>query len=305
MDNISILYDILNEVSDSKSISEVATKLFISQPYVSKVIKQAEDKYGVLLVNRKKRISLTKPGVIILEGLRTIIEQENELNYKVSRFKKNTNFEIKIALNQPWMTANPLTLISFLRQKYPEITFSFYTETTNIAQDLLLNHSIDIFIGKVLVNEKISSTYLLDSDLYLVIPENLPMFNIHDSELSLSLLKNFDHINFISLTDESFFQTMINHMFEENEIHLNKVVKVADSIAATQLAIEGLGYTIAMKSIATRIAKQKSKKVKLIHIPTSHLQLSIGISYLKDSNSLITEIAHELKEFFATNDIFN
>ena len=48
------LYDILRNVSSSTTISNIANKLFLSEPYISKVIKDAESKYHVILIKRNK-----------------------------------------------------------------------------------------------------------------------------------------------------------------------------------------------------------------------------------------------------------
>lgn len=114
------IYKILNEVTESSTIHEVSERLFLSEPYVSKTIKQAENKYDVILINRKtKPITLTKAGEIVLKNLRQIIEVRNELEYDLLPYKKLKNFEVRIALNQPWLVLYGKKLIEFLVKKRP------------------------------------------------------------------------------------------------------------------------------------------------------------------------------------------
>lgn len=49
-----LLYDILTEVPHSRTITDIAQKTYMSQPYISQVIHSSEEKYGVKLINRNK-----------------------------------------------------------------------------------------------------------------------------------------------------------------------------------------------------------------------------------------------------------
>ncbi len=294
------LYDILRTSLSVTTINGIAKKLFLSEPYISKLLKQTEEKYHVILLNRnQKPIQLTKAGEIFLKDLRTILESQNELNYDLEPYQDNKEYEIRIAFNQPWLETQGKSIITFLMRRFPEITFSFFEQTTNLAQDNLLNHSLDVFVGKVLVNRHISSTYFTDSKLSFLVPESSPLFQIQARTLTPAIFKHFDNQKFISLTDDSFFQVMVDHMFAENEVILNKVVKVANSLISNQLAYQGLGYTIAAKN--NTLFTPDQQKVKIINIPENMLQLNNGVSYLNDSSKMVHKVGKELLGYLKRN----
>ncbi|GHN44512.1 hypothetical protein ME798_00420 [Lactobacillus delbrueckii] len=50
-----VLYQILTTAEDCQTVSDIAKKLFLSQPYVSQVLSKAEKKYNVVLLERRSR----------------------------------------------------------------------------------------------------------------------------------------------------------------------------------------------------------------------------------------------------------
>lgn len=74
------LYNILKTTLSVNTISDIAKKLFLSEPYISKLLKQTERKYNVVLINRNnKPIKLTKAGEVFLKDLQIILDSKNEL----------------------------------------------------------------------------------------------------------------------------------------------------------------------------------------------------------------------------------
>ncbi len=67
--NSNLLF-FLQSIQETGSISETARQLYVTQPYVSRIIKEAEKKYDVtLLVREHHPITLTIAGRKLLEYL--------------------------------------------------------------------------------------------------------------------------------------------------------------------------------------------------------------------------------------------
>lgn len=96
------IYDILASVKTCRSITDIANRLMLGRPYVSKQIHNAELKYHTKLINRKPLpITLTKAGKIVLASLEKELEIQNKLKLDLSPYiAGETNF-IKIDVNQP------------------------------------------------------------------------------------------------------------------------------------------------------------------------------------------------------------
>lgn len=146
---------------------------------------------------------------------------------------------------------------------------------------------------------------MLQKVLHIVASESSSIYNLQSAELKREHLKELDSLPYISLTDDSFFQAMIDNLFLEHEVNLNKKIKVQNSIAAVKLAVKGYGFAISLKDTALEIAAKENKLIKLIHIPDNLLQLSIGISYLNNSHKLIKNITQSITNYFKENSFFN
>lgn len=81
--NYQLLYQILSTINQSRTISQVANQLYLSQPYISQVISKSEKKYQVKLVNRSSLpIELTKAGKQLIRRFRETDQRSSHLAAK-------------------------------------------------------------------------------------------------------------------------------------------------------------------------------------------------------------------------------
>lgn len=79
-EQLEFLEKLLTSVKQAETLTKVAQELYVSQPYVSRILKQAEEKYQVQLVERQKNpISLTLAGQTLLNGLQKMRQTSQEL----------------------------------------------------------------------------------------------------------------------------------------------------------------------------------------------------------------------------------
>ncbi|MBE9545857.1 MAG: LysR family transcriptional regulator, partial [Proteobacteria bacterium] len=79
------------------SFSRAAKKMFLTQPSLTKHIKNLEESVSARIVNRENRgISLTSEGKIIYDYSRRIFRLRDEAQEKISRMKENESGSIFI-----------------------------------------------------------------------------------------------------------------------------------------------------------------------------------------------------------------
>lgn len=79
-EQLEFLEKLLTSVKQAETLTKVAQELYVSQPYVSRILKQAEEKYQVQLVEHQKNpISLTLAGQTLLNGLQKMRQTSQEL----------------------------------------------------------------------------------------------------------------------------------------------------------------------------------------------------------------------------------
>lgn len=78
-------YQYVLAIAETKSFSRAAEKLFLAQPYLSKLISNLERNLGVRLFDRSKNpLALTEEGQIFVKYAQQILDLENELQQEIS-----------------------------------------------------------------------------------------------------------------------------------------------------------------------------------------------------------------------------
>jgi len=149
------LFRIFYVVANSKSISNAAKELYITQPAVSQSIKQLEKKLGGRLFFRtKKGIILTPEG----EHIFKYIEQAN--NFIVSaqiKFTEMQNLqsgEIRIGASDTLCKYYLLPYLETFHNKYPHIRIQITNRTTPETISLLESGKVDLGIINLPIENK-------------------------------------------------------------------------------------------------------------------------------------------------------
>src|SRR5262245_49877294 len=85
---LSFRHEVFLEVATLKSFTKASQSLYISQPAISKHIRQLEEDYKTSLFERRgNTISLTRAGEILLEALLKARALEKQLDFDVSTLR--------------------------------------------------------------------------------------------------------------------------------------------------------------------------------------------------------------------------
>ncbi|WP_075590891.1 LysR family transcriptional regulator [Labilibacter marinus] len=132
-------------VAENLSFSKAAEELFISQPAVTKHIKELESKLNSTLFERKgNRIYLTKAGKINYEYLKKIKHQYEELEFELGQL--NDTFKGTLRVGASSTISNyviPEAIASFYK-RYPNIDLHLYSGNSVEIQKKLVSNEIDI-----------------------------------------------------------------------------------------------------------------------------------------------------------------
>ena len=87
----------LVNLAEERSFSRAAKKMHLTQPSLTKHIKNLEEQLGTQIVNRSNReLSLTDEGRVLYESAKRIFSLLNETGGKIARLKKNEAGNIHI-----------------------------------------------------------------------------------------------------------------------------------------------------------------------------------------------------------------
>jgi DNA-binding transcriptional LysR family regulator len=146
---LSTRHEIFIEVASNLSFSKAAEVLFISQPAISKHIKELEAFYKTTLFERDgNTIQLTKGGQLLLNRLKEARKIQNQLVFELSVLKDRIKAKGQLKLGASTTVALYILpkILSAFHQKFPGVKISLLNRNTDTITRALMDHDIDIGI---------------------------------------------------------------------------------------------------------------------------------------------------------------
>lgn len=136
---------VFNSVANHLNFTKAAEELFVTQPAVTKNIKELESQLKIDLFNRSKSgISLTKAGKLLKEYTEKLIEQEKELEYKLGELRHSLSGELRLGASTTiGQYILPTTLGEFIKQN-PDIKVSLISQNSHEIEEKVLSKEIDL-----------------------------------------------------------------------------------------------------------------------------------------------------------------
>jgi LysR family hydrogen peroxide-inducible transcriptional activator len=150
-------------VEELKHFETAAERCFITQSTLSTMISRFEDEIGIQVFNRKtKPVSVTKEGKQIVDRLRIITKEIDQLNNVAQELKGEMIGDLRIGIIP---TVAPYLLPIFLSKfasEFPKVKIIIQEMTTSKIQQSLKDRTLDIGILATPLEE----TELIEFDLY-------------------------------------------------------------------------------------------------------------------------------------------
>lgn len=138
------LYRIFVAVAKEENITKASEKINISQPAVTKQIKNLENQLSLKLFDRKsKGLSLTLDGKKLYEKLKSPIEEINKIDEQVGKEKS-----INIGTHNHMGSCIFGNVINEYCLKYPNVNLNLICEETFEMMKKLKNKELDIMFSK-------------------------------------------------------------------------------------------------------------------------------------------------------------
>lgn len=295
------LIKILQGVNYSRTITELADSLYLSQPYLSRLIKEAENKYGVKIVNRTtKPISLTNAGKVVLDNLKQIQDDRERMAKSLDNLKRIEHQSITIAFNSLISNATILELLDDLFQNFPDANFNIITDGRSYSETDLINQNIDILVGQKWNNLLFSIRTLQIHKLAMLIPSSCPLYrpNRYYCPFSQNNLTTLNNHTYIAASNNTFLQQQVNRFLKSNHILIRQIGTVSNPYMAAKVAIMRHSTTITTKEIA-QAALPVNADYNLMVFPPDVLNLQIAISALNDASPLVKKVSQFLYQSLA------
>lgn len=138
---------VFQSVARNLSFTKAANELFITQPAISKHIKELESEFGVKLFDRVgNKIHLTKAGDTLLSYTAPILSLHQEVKFKLSLLSGDLEGNLRIGASTTIAQYVIPPVLAKFHERHPDIRLSLLNGNTEYIEKQLLNNEIDLGI---------------------------------------------------------------------------------------------------------------------------------------------------------------
>ncbi|MEX2949541.1 LysR family transcriptional regulator [Staphylococcus warneri] len=294
----------LEAVGRFGSISQAAKHLYISQPYLSKFIKEVESELGVTLINRESNpITLTYAGERYLDYMNQIKYTYKEMKQELQNISALKKGRLVIGVN-PILAAHTLydILPEFIKA-YPGIELKLIEEPAHRIEQLLIDNKIDIALTILPFYQGTFKYDVLYSEgIYLAIPSDHPILS-SQQRMEKSIQDIHDDLKnerFILLKPNMALRHLTDQILENYGITPQVAMETMSVDNALRLVNEGLGITYVPESVKNSMPQFKGQYIKL---DSSIYANFVVLAYKYDKDKHLSKSAYAFLEM--TRSIYN
>jgi len=249
---------------DEGSFSRAAKRVFLTQPSLTKHIKNLEEAVNARIVNRENMgISLTPEGKILYDYARRILKLRDEAKEKILRIKENESGNIFISASTIPATYILPQLLNEFKKLFPDIRTYIQANDSEETLGMTLNNQAEIgFIGKQTSNKRLNVKPLWKDEIVLAVPGDHPWRKKDDVTLD-EVSKEPFIIREIGSGTRKILEEYLLKNTDRSLSRFNIVCEMGSSEAVKEAIIAGLGASI----LSIHAINRELKQGILINVP--------------------------------------
>lgn len=285
------LYRIFYMVAITQNITKASEMLNISQPAVTKHIKNLEDALGVILfIRTRKGVVLTPIGQKIFLEIKNALTIFDNVENEIKNYKDNNCGNIRIGISTTLVRLYLIDYINVFHKKYPNVKIEINTDTTKENIKLLENGLLDLIICKLpdsldkdLNFMKIGETsyeFIANKELYDTIKQPIKLNKLVDYPILLQ-------------KEPSNSYNSAKAFFKQNNLNVESKFNIGSSSLLIDFTKIGYGIGYITKLYVKKELMDKS--LFIIQTIPKTPKISYGIITLK--NNVLTNICKRFIEY--------
>lgn len=286
---------VFHTVANRLSFTKAANELSISQPAVTRHIKEIENQLNTKLFNRNgTSIQLTASGKILLSYAEKIRNLSRDLEFDISQLNKHAKGKLKIGASTTIAQYILPEILAKFHSYYKEIDIELVTRNSEDISTLLKNGQIDLGIVEGASQSSFFDYQIFKPDeIVLVCKAGHPLAN---KTLKLNDLYTID---WIFREQGSGTQEFIQNQLQQNGIDLKLLTTVmqlgsSESIKNYLLHSEAMAFL----SVSTVLQELKNEQLSIIDIKNFTIERNFHFITLKGEQS---ELIHLFLKFISYN----
>jgi len=274
------LYRIFYIVAKNKNITDASKELLISQPAISKSIKNLESMLGgQLFVRTKRGVILTSEGKELYKYIKHAIDYINNAENKFSELINLETGTIKIGISSTLTKEFLLPFLEMFHKLYPKINISINTDISSELIKKLRHGLIDMIIMNLNENN-------YDNDLEIIKCKKIhDCFVVNDNYKNLIdkeiTLKDLNKYPIILQSIGSNTRAFLDNYTKEHNVILKPNMELASYSLVVEFSRIGLGIGYVTEDYIKD--DLKTKKLYKLNIREKIPERFIGIALSKNN----------------------
>ncbi len=168
---------VFKTVAETLSFSKTADQLFVSQPAISKSIRELEIEFGLQLFHRKgNKITLTNDGKNLKKQVDYILSQYQELYSQVASLKNSFPTHVKLGASTTISQYVLPKLLPRFKNRFPHIALELLNGNTQKIEKEVLKQNIELgFIEGQSQNKQLKYQFFMKDELVLIAHHSNPI----------------------------------------------------------------------------------------------------------------------------------
>lgn len=227
---------------------KAAERLFISQPGLTRQIKQMEDIYNTTLFERGKRfVRLTEAGQYLKQEVDLLFSHLNNIHTQLEKIAEGKITTLKLGfIGSAVQTILP-KLLGQLKLKQPLIDITLNELSNEVQLDLLIKNELDFgFVRTENCPTVVKTSPISTENFALVVPKSHPLS--HKKKINLVDFKDESFILFSKEYSSSYYDLVMS-IFRDHQFTPNVALRTVNALTIFNLVSQGLGIAIVPTSL--------------------------------------------------------
>lgn len=284
------------EVVERNGFTRAAEALYLTQPAVSRQVRELEKHFGVELFEQiGKRIYPTEAGNTLYTYARQVFHTLDDLEVEVNQLKGLKAGHLRIAASATAGTYLLPSLLGRFTRKYPgvEVTLEIHN-SQQVEQRLLEYQQLDLGVIEQPVHEDaLYSVPFLTDELVVIVSADHPFAG--RETISVAELRDE---RFILREEGAGTRTLLDEEFARLDIRMKTAMQLGGAAAVKQAVAAGLGISVvSVRAIQLELAAGTLKAVRC-----PEMRLTRDVRYVHHRDKRLSRAASAFLDILKTSN---
>src|ERR1017187_5541767 len=165
---------IFQAVAQSRSFTRAAALVHLTQPGISKHIKQMEEYFAVFLFDRSsKKVSLTEPGKILFEATQEIMAVIDAAERRIEDLKGLRGGKLRLGASFPVGVYLLPSMLATFRTRYPAVEVTLDISLSEAIEASVLANELDLgLVSHAPRDSRLFAKAFMTDELVVILPRN-------------------------------------------------------------------------------------------------------------------------------------